>query len=62
MTTSCALTGISRATHYRHANPKGPCTDPGCPAHPHHKPPTLRELARVLQLLTGPAYRDLAIP
>jgi putative transposase len=28
VTKSCALTEISRATHYRHANPKGPVRGP----------------------------------
>jgi hypothetical protein len=28
---SCALTGTSRATHYRHVNPKGPVHGPWLP-------------------------------
>ena len=30
---SCALTGTSRATHYRHVNPKGPMHGPWLPRH-----------------------------
>ncbi|WP_338013450.1 IS3 family transposase [Saccharothrix sp. ALI-22-I] len=59
---SCALTGMSRATHYRHRGPRGPVHGPWLPRSP--PPHTLddAERARVLELLTQPSYRDLAIP
>jgi transposase InsO family protein len=59
---SCELTGISRATHYRHAHPKGPVHGPWLPRTP---PPSVlseAERAAVLDLLNSPAYADLAIP
>ena len=59
---SCALTGISRATHYRHANPQGPRHGPWLPRTPPPAALTDTERAAVLALLTSPAYQDLAIP
>ena len=59
---SCALTETSRATHYRHANPKGPLHGPWLPRAPPSQALDALERARVLELLTSPAYRDLAIP
>lgn len=59
---SCALTGISRATHYRHAHPRGPVHGPWLPRTPPPNTLSTPERARVLQLLTSPAYADLAIP
>jgi putative transposase len=59
---SCALTGISRATHYRHATPKGPLHGPWSPRTPPPSALTPSERAAVLDLLNGPAYVDLAIP
>jgi putative transposase len=58
---SCALTGTSRATHYRHVNPKGPMHGPWLPRAPPSQALDDTERARVLELLTSPAYRDLAI-
>jgi putative transposase len=60
--TSCELTGISRATHYRHTNPKGPMHGPWLPRTPPPSALSQAERAVVLDLLTGPAYQDLAIP
>ena len=62
MTRSCALTGISRATHYRHANPKGPMHGPWLPRAPPPQALDTAERDQVLDLLTSPPYRDLAIP
>ena len=59
---SCALTGTSRATHYRHVNPKGPMHGPWLPRAPPSQALDATERALVLELLTSPAYRDLAIP
>jgi putative transposase len=59
---SCVLTGISRATHYRHVNPKGPVHGPWLPRAPPPQALDGAERARVLTVLTSPAYRDLAIP
>lgn len=59
---SCALTGISRATHYRHASPKGPLHGPWLPRTPPPSALSAAERAAVLELLTSPAYVDLAIP
>jgi transposase InsO family protein len=59
---SCGLTGISRATHYRHAHPKGRMHGPWLPR---TRPPSALsavERAAVLDLLASPAYADLAIP
>jgi putative transposase len=58
---SCALTGTSRATHYRHVNPKGPMHGPWLPRAPPSQALDATERARVLELLTSPTYRDLAI-
>jgi transposase InsO family protein len=59
---SCALTGISRATHYRRANPKGPVHGPWLPRTPPAAALTDTERAAVTDLLTSPTYADLAIP
>ncbi|WP_344044173.1 DDE-type integrase/transposase/recombinase, partial [Saccharothrix xinjiangensis] len=62
MTRSCVLTGRSRATHYRHTGVTGPVHGP----RPRRRPPPHAlddtERATVLEVLTSPAYRDLAIP
>jgi hypothetical protein len=58
---SCALTGTSRATHYRHVNPKGPMHGPWLPRTPPSQALDDTERALVLALLSSPAYRDLAI-
>lgn len=62
MTRSCALTGMSRATHYRHVTPKGPMHGPWPPRAPPPQALDAAERDLVLALLTSPAYRDLAIP
>jgi putative transposase len=59
---SCALTGMSRATHYRHVNPKGPLHGPWLPRTPPPATLTDTERAAVTDLLTSPTYLDLAIP
>jgi putative transposase len=59
---SCALTGISRATHYRRVTPRGPRHGPWLPRTPPPAALTDAERAAVLALLTSPAYQDLAIP
>ena len=59
---ACELTGIARATHYRHANPRGRRHGPWLPR---RRPPSTlstAERAAVLDLLASPAYADLAIP
>ncbi|MEX5635410.1 transposase [Parafrankia sp. FMc2] len=59
---ACAHVGRSRATHYRHAAPRGPVHGPW----PARTPPpgtlTEAERAQVLAVLASPAYQDLAIP
>ncbi|WP_158852730.1 DDE-type integrase/transposase/recombinase [Saccharothrix deserti] len=62
VTKSCALTGMSRATHYRHRGPRGPVHGPWPPRSPPPHALDAAERDRVLQVLTSPAYRDLAIP
>jgi putative transposase len=62
VTTSCTLTGISRATHYRHVNPKGPLHGPWLPRRPPPAALTPAERTAVLELLASPSYADLAIP
>lgn len=59
---SCVLTGIARATHYRHVHPKGPMHGPWLPRR--LPPATLSDVerARVSDLLSSLTYRDLAIP
>jgi putative transposase len=59
---SCTLTEISRATHYRRANPKGPVHGPWLPRTPPPAALTDTERAAVTDLLTSPTYADLAIP
>ena len=61
MKKSCALTGISRATHYRHVNPKGPMHGPWLPRAPPPQALDAAERALVLELLNSPPYRDLAL-
>jgi putative transposase len=65
---ACALTGRSRATHYRHARRHahrsrvGPVHGPRRPRRPPPSTITEDERARVLALLGSETYRDLAIP
>ncbi|MFC5099692.1 hypothetical protein [Kibdelosporangium philippinense] len=59
---SCALTEISRATYYRRASPPSAKHGPWLPRRPPPSALTDAERAAVLQLLTSPAYADLAIP
>lgn len=59
---SCALTGISRATHYRHINPKGPMHGPWLARTPPPQALTATERAQVRDLLASPDYADLSIP
>jgi putative transposase len=63
---ACGLTGRSRATHYRRADPTGVALGPLHGPHlPRRLPPstiTDEQRARVLELLNSPPYRDLAIP
>ncbi len=63
---SCRLTGRSRATHYRHADPHGVALGPvHGPPRPRRAPPSTLgddERAQVLAVLNSPTYRDLAIP
>jgi transposase InsO family protein len=59
---ACVLTGVSRATYYRHAQPKGPLHGPRLARRPPPQALTEAERAQVLGLLTSPAYADLAIP
>jgi putative transposase len=61
VTTSCTLTGISQATHYRHLKSKGPRHGPWLPRAPPPQALDAAERARVLEVLSAPAYRDLAI-
>jgi putative transposase len=60
--TSCALTGIARATHYRQASPRGPRHGPWLPRTPPPAALSPTERAQVLDLLAGPTYADLSIP
>jgi transposase InsO family protein len=59
---SCALTGMSRATHYRHLTSKGPMHGPWPPRTPPPQALDATERAQVLRLLTSHTYADLAIP
>ena len=63
---ACALTGRSRATHYRRADPLGAALGPvHGPARPRRAPPstiTDDERAHVLGVLNSEPYKDLAIP
>lgn len=63
---SCRLTGRSRATHYRRADPHGVTLGPlHGPPRPRRAPPSTLgddERAQVLAVLNSPTYRDLAIP
>jgi hypothetical protein len=49
-----SLTGTSRATHYRHVNPKGPMHGPWLPRAPPSQALDDTERALVLELLTSP--------
>jgi putative transposase len=62
VTTSCALTGISRATHYRHRRGTGRRHGPWLPRRPPLAALAAAERQQVLDLLDSPACRDLAIP
>ena len=62
MQRSCGLTGGSRATYYRRANPKGPRHGPWLPRTPPPSTLTEPERATVLALLASRVYADLAIP
>jgi transposase InsO family protein len=59
---SCALTGRSRATYYRHAHPHGPMHGPWLPRTPPPSALTALQRSEVLALLASPDYADLAIP
>jgi transposase InsO family protein len=63
---ACALTGRSRATHYRRVDPGGvvlgPRHGPWLPRRPPPSTITDEQRERVLTLLACPSYRDLAIP
>jgi hypothetical protein len=60
---ACALTGRSRATHYRHqAERPGPVHGPRRARRPPPSTITPQERARVLAVLNSEPYRDLAIP
>lgn len=59
----CALTGRSRATHYRRVSPPARTSDP-IPQGERAKPPSTLsgdERARVLDVINQPAYQDLSI-
>jgi transposase InsO family protein len=58
---SCGLTGISRASHYRHTHPTGPVHGPWLPRTPPPSALSAAERAVVLDLLASPVYADLAI-
>jgi hypothetical protein len=63
---ACVLTGRSRATHYRRADPAGvalgPLHGPWLPRRPPPSTISDEQRARVLAMLASPHYRDLAIP
>jgi putative transposase len=59
---SCALTGVARATYYRHAKQLGPVHGPWLPRTPPPQTLTDDERVRILALLNSPTYADLAIP
>jgi putative transposase len=63
---ACALTGRSRATHYRRADPAGVRLGPLHGPRPPRRPPpstiTDEQRGQVLAVLASPHYRDLAIP
>ncbi|MET8312452.1 DDE-type integrase/transposase/recombinase [Micromonospora sp. NPDC005173] len=58
----CALTGTSRATHYRRKNGLGPVHGPWLPRTPPPSALSDTERVRVLEVLNSPPYADLAIP
>ncbi|TFD09387.1 hypothetical protein [Cryobacterium sp. TMT1-66-1] len=60
---ACALTGRSRATHYRRANPPAPKTNPVAQAERAKPPSTLSEDERagVLAVINSAQYADLSI-
>jgi putative transposase len=60
---ACRLTGRSRATHYRQANPPAPRADP-VPQAGRAKPPSTlsdTERAKVLEVINSEPYKDLSI-
>jgi putative transposase len=60
---ACTVTGVARATYYRHV--RGPAPVQHGPRPPRKLPPSAlsaEERAQVLALLADPAYADLAIP
>lgn len=60
---ACRLTGRSRATHYRRANPPPPKANP-VPRARRAKPPsalTEAERAQVLEVINSPGYQNLSI-
>jgi transposase InsO family protein len=59
---TCTLTGISRATYYRHANPAPALHGPRRPRTPPPQTLTDAERAQVLDPLASPTYADLVIP
>jgi hypothetical protein len=63
---ACALTGRSRATYYRRADPTGMTLGPLHGPHLPRRPPpctiTDDERAAALEVLNSELYRDLAIP
>jgi len=60
---ACALTGRSRATHYRRINPPAPKSDSILQAERAKPPSTLSEdeRVRVLTVINSPAYQNLSI-
>jgi transposase InsO family protein len=59
---SCSLTGVARATYYRHTSRLGPVHGPWPARTPPPQSLTDDERARIRRLLNSPAYADLAIP
>jgi transposase InsO family protein len=64
--TACALTGRSRASHYRRIDPTGVALGPLHGPHLPRRPPpstiTDEDREQILAMLGSPTYRDLAIP
>jgi len=59
---ACVVTGIARATHYRHTNPAGRLHGPWPARTPPSQTLTETERQKVLAVLTSSPYTDLAIP